>query len=125
MTWEVVDVRRSRQTSGVPKARVARGALSLNAAAVGLLGNMAEREHAELMMDLEDGRVGIRFLEECSGASVPVRRKTGKGKPGGGLTISSKAHMRELFGDAGVSTESTHYAVSLDPRERNVLVLAQ
>lgn len=125
MTWEVVDVRRSRQTRGVPKARVARGALSLNAAAAELLGNMAGREHAELMMDLEDGRVGIRFLEERSSTSVPVRRKMDKGKPGAGLTISSKAHMRELFGDAGVSAESTHYAVSLDPSERNVLVLTQ
>lgn len=41
------------------------------------------------------------------------------------LAISSRAHMRELFGEAGLANESTRYDVSVDPEERNVLVLVR
>ena len=125
MAWEVVRVSRKRDYNGSPKARVARGSIHLNGAAVELVGRSVYGGYAELMMDLEDGRIGLRFLEGRTDDAIAVRQSKSKGKPGRGVTITSRAHMRELFGEEGVSGASTQYAVSLDPAERDVLVLTE
>ena len=125
MTWEVISAKSVAASRGVPSARVGRGSIVLNGASSNLLGPMAGREFAELMLDLEDDRVGIRFLEERNENTVPVRRRKEKGKQSESLAISSRAHMRELFGEAGLANGSTRYDVSVDPEERNVLVLVR
>ena len=125
MAWELVKADRRRSRSSAPSARVSRGSIHLNGAAVGLLGRSPVGSYAELMMDLDDGRVGIRFVPEQSDYAVAVRQSKSKGKVGPGAIITSRAHMRELFGEEGVSTKSTQYVVSLDPNECDVLVLTQ
>lgn len=125
MTWEVVSAKRTAATRGVPSARVGRGSIVLNGASSNLIGPIADGSFAELMYDYEDGRVGIRFLEERTENAIPVRRRKEKGKRTESLAISSRAHMRELFGEDGVANSSTRYDVSIDPEERNVLVLVQ
>jgi|GEM_PF-2217055 hypothetical protein len=124
MAWEVVRVER-RAAKGRANARVASGTLHISRAAMALLGDMSARRNAELMYDLEDGRVGVRFLEKPSSLSVSVRDEREHGKPSGRVAISSKAHMREIFGPEGLAAGSVEYAVSLDDSERNVLVLVK
>ena len=125
MAWEVVRVSSRRDYNGTPKARVARGSIHFNGAAINLVGKNVYGGFAELMMDLEDGRIGVHFLEEKTDDAIAVHQSKSKGKPGRGVIITSRAHMRELFGEEGVSGASTKYAVSLDPDERDVLVLTQ
>lgn len=124
MAWEVVRVER-HTVKGKANARVASGTLHISKAAMSLLGDMSARRNAELLYDLEDGRVGVRFLEEPSRLSISVRDERDHGKPSGRVAISSKAHMREIFGSEGLAPGSIEYAVSLDATERNVLVLAR
>ena len=125
MTWEVISAKRTAATRGVPSARVGKGSIVLNVASSNLIGPIADGSFAELMYDYEDGRVGIRFLGERTENAIPAHRRKEKGKRTESLAISSRAHMRELFGEDGVANESTRYDVSVDPEEHNVLVLVQ
>lgn len=125
MAWLKIKPRNDDPTRAVPRASVGYGRIELNKAAKSMLGGRRKFEYAELLLDADSDRVGIRFISKPSPSAIPVKQKRSKGKPVGGLTISSKAHVGELFGNEGLQRKTTHYNVARDDSEANLIVLTK
>ena len=113
MPWTVVEPERGKKNRALPSASVGFGRISLNVSACNLMEDYEKYKYAELLIDREKpSAVGIRFLKEATGKSIPVKRKTIKGKVTGGLDIAGKYYMQALFGIAGTQNKTTRYPVT-------------
>ena len=125
MAWEVVKVDNSKMVKGSPRATVGYGRISLNVAACNLLHNIENYKFAELLMDKSKRptEYGIKFLLVNTQDSIAIKRKVVKGKIVGGIEIPSMEHVGKLFGEEGRNKFSTHYSVTLDETEHDIVVL--
>lgn len=123
MNWMPVEIRRTENARTAPSASIGYGRIELSKSACELIGKIEHYPFAELFMDADSDRAGIRLLRQQTLTSVPVRPKKSEGKRTGGACISSKAHMQELFGSEGTRRSITHYAVTLESGKEPWLVL--
>lgn len=125
MAWEVVKVDDSKVVRGIPRATVGYGRISLNVAACNLLHNFESYKFAELLMDKSKRptEYGIKFLVANTQDSIAIKRKVIKGKVVGGIEVASMEHVGKLFGEEGRNKFSTHYSVTLDKTEQDIVVL--
>jgi hypothetical protein len=124
MTWIPIAPNIEKSMKSTPKASVGYGRIELNKSACSLLETRHHFQFAELLLDSESDRAGIRFSESPTEASISVKYRTDKGRQTGGITLSSKAHMEELFGEEGTRKQFTHYWVTVDAREPDTLILS-
>ena len=123
MNWIPVEVRSTEHPRTAPSASVGYGRIELNKAACELVDDIGRYPFVELLLDADSNRSALRLLSSSTTKSISMRPKISGGKRTGGVSIASKAHMRELFGDEGVQRRTTHYAVTLDSQQSPLLVL--
>ena len=123
MAWITVQTKPGAGTKAVPAATIGYGRVELNKAACELLGDYTKYSCVEFLIDSDTQEIGMRFLEDFTFNSVPIKRKATDGKPVAGLTISSKSLMQELFGEEGVSKKGTRHQVMTDPEDKAILVI--
>ena len=114
-----------KQSEEFPRATVGYERISLNVAACNLFPKFEDFKFAELLRDKSKRptEYGIKFLLENTQDSIALKRKVVKGKIVGGIEISSMEHVGKLFGEEGRNKFSTHYSVTLDKTEQNIVVL--
>lgn len=123
MNWMPIEIRQTDSARTAPSASIGYGRIELSKSACDLIGKIERYPYAELFMDADSDRAGIRLLRQQTSSSVPVRPKKSEGKRTGGACISSKAHMLELFGSVGTQRSITHYAVTIESQQDPWLVL--
>ncbi|MDE6108431.1 MAG: hypothetical protein K2F83_07185 [Oscillospiraceae bacterium] len=122
MSWNVVEVEKGKKNRALPSASIGFGRISLNVSACNLMENFEQYKYVELLTDPEKpSAIGMRFLKEATGKSIPAKRKTVNGKITGGLEISGKYYMQKLFGIAGTQKRTTRYSVTKETE--NILVI--
>ncbi|MCR5332417.1 MAG: hypothetical protein K6E11_00090 [Bacilli bacterium] len=128
MLWETVKIKNERKGRTMPYASVGFGRLSLSCAACDLIDDFDTYAYVELLKAVVNNEtlIGVRFLKEDAKTtnSLPIkRRKLKDGSVVGGIDISNKGTMAELFGLAGTQNKATRYGVKRDPDEENVLII--
>lgn len=125
MAWEIVKVPASSRGSNTPYASIGHGRLSLSVAACELIDDYDKFQYVNLMTDRINNKlcVGVQFVEEATTNSIKIGRKQQKGKKVGGVEISNRIVMENLFGLAASAKETTRYAVKKDDTLDNFLVI--
>ena len=112
MEWSIVKV---KQTSGknVPFVSIGRGQLDFNAVACDLVGDHGQYKFAQLLKGKEKGAtvVAVKFLTEVEPDTIPIKRKTQKGKMVKGMIVVNKGVISELFGKNGSNEGMIRYGV--------------
>lgn len=123
MAWSVVKVDRGRKNRSAPSASVGYGRIGLNVAACNLIEDFEKYSFVELLKDPEKPSLyGVRFLESATEESVSIKRKIADGKIVGGIEISSKGHIEQIFGILGTQKKTTVYPVTKDEND-NILII--
>ena len=128
MNWETVKIKNDRKGRTMPYASVGFGRLSLSSAACDLIDDFGSYYFVELLKAVVNNELlfGVRFLKEEQKTinSLPIkRRKLKDGTIVGGIEISNKGTISELFGPAGSQNKVTRYGVKRDPDENNILII--
>ena len=127
MNWKTVKIQNDRKGRTLPYASVGFGRISLSSAACDLIKNSDTFSYVELLEGQEYGRkvFGVRFLKEYvkSEDSLPIKRRTVKGKIVGGIDICNKGTVEALFGKVGVDRHATRFNVRKDPDDPFVLII--
>ncbi len=114
MEWEVV---RIDQTKGnnTPFVSIGRGQLDFNAVACDLVRDDGSYKFAQLLTGKDKGKtvVAVKFLKEFEMNTIPIKRKSQKGKPIKGMTVALKGVISELFGKDGSNDGMARYRVEL------------
>lgn len=126
MGWEVVKIPTSSRGRTSPYASVGFGRLSLSAAACELIENYGDFTHVRLLKNRVNNRlcIGVQFLKESVTDSIKIsRKKMSNGKLVGGVDISNKKVLENLFGLAATAKQATRYDVKKDDSFENFLVI--
>lgn len=114
MEWQVVEI---KETGGktVPFVSIGRGQLIFSAAACQLIGDDGNYKYAQLLTGKERNKtvVAVKFLNEYSENSIPIRRKQKDGKEIKGITIVNKGVISSLFGKDGSNDSMVRHGVEL------------
>ena len=114
MEWSIVKI---NQTSGnnVPFVSIGRGQMDFNAVACDLVKDDGKFKFAQICTAKDNGKlvIAVRFLERYEDDTIPIKRKTQKGKEIKGMTIVNKGVMSNLFGKKGVNDGMIRYSVKL------------
>ncbi len=114
MEWSIVKI---KQTSGnnVPFASIGRGQIEFNAVACDLLKDDGHFCYAQLLTAKDKGKtiVAVKFLREFEPDTIPIKRKSQKGKIIKGMSIVNKGVIADLFGKNGTNEGMVRYGVEL------------
>lgn len=122
MAWNIVEPEKGKRNRTHPSAGVGFGRISLSVSACNLLENYEQYKYVELLTDPEKPSVvGIRFLEESTEKSIPIKRRISNNKVIGGMDIAGKYYMEKLFGMVGIQNKTTKYSVTKD--SENILII--
>ena len=114
MEWEVFKL---KQTGGrtAPFVSIGRGTLDFSQAACELVNDTGEYKYAQILTAKEKGKTvaGVRFLTEYEDNSLPIKRKTIKGKIVAGMTVRNKEAIERLFGKDGANKGMVRHKVDL------------
>lgn len=127
MKWETVKISNESKGSTIPYASVGRGRITFNSAACGMLDHHENYQYVEFLKGKMNNSVciGVRFLkpDERTENSVPIKRKSQKGKMINCMEISCKGVIGELFGPSGTADKTTRYKISKDDDANNILIV--
>ena len=112
MEWSVVKI---DQTKGNNAAFVSigRGQLDFNAVACDLVNDDGSYRYAQLLTAKENGKlvVAVKFLRDPEIDTIPIKRKSQKGKSVKGMTVVNKGVISDLFGKDGSNDGMVRYPV--------------
>ena len=112
MEWSVVKI---DQTKGNNAAFVSigRGQLDFNAVACDLVNDDGSYRYAQLLTAKENGKlvVAVKFLLDPEIDTIPIKRKSQKGKSVKGMTVVNKGVISDLFGKDGSNDGMVRYPV--------------
>ena len=112
MEWSVVKI---DQTKGNNAAFVSigRGQLDFNAVACDLVNDDGSYRYAQLLTAKENGKlvVAVKFLLDPEIDTIPIKRKSQKGKSVKGMTVVNKGIISDLFGKDGSNDGMVRYPV--------------
>lgn len=126
MAWEIVKIPTSNRGRTIPYASVGCGKLSISAAACALINNYEAFSYVLLRKNRVNNRlcIGVQFLKESTLDTIKVsRKKTKNGELIGGIDISCKKVLENLFGLAAAANTITRYDVKADNSFENFLVI--
>ena len=125
MKWETVEINKpKRKTEAF--ASVGRSAITLSGGACQLIADFPKYTFGHIMRGQIDGKkvLGIRLLENEEKNSLRIiKRKVHNEVVAYSGSLNSKPVMEELFGIIGTQNKVTNYSITLDPEERNVLII--
>lgn len=114
MEWNVVTI---EETSGnnVAFVSIGRGQLDFNAIACDLVGDVGQYKFVKLLTGRENGKtiVGVKFLCEAEPDTLPIKRKSQKGKTIKGMNVANKGVIEKLFGKDGANNGMVRHKVAL------------
>lgn len=126
MAWEIVKIPTSTRGRTAPYASVGCGKLSISTAACALINDYESFSYVLLRKNRVNNRlcIGVQFLKESTSDAIKVSRKKAKnGKVVGGIDISCKKVLENLFGLAATANTVTRYDVKADNSFENFLVI--
>ena len=126
MAWEIVKIPTDIRGRTASYASVGHGKLALSAAACALIHDYDAFSHVLLRRNRMNNRlcIGVQFLKESTVDAIKIsRKKTANGKFVGGIDISCKKVLENLFGLAATANTITRYDVKIDDSFENFLVV--
>ncbi len=125
MKWETVEINKpKRKTEAF--ASVGRSSITLSGGACQLIADFPKYTFGQIMRGQIDGKkvLGIRLCENEEKNSLRIiKRKVHNEVVAYSGSLNSKPVMEELFGIIGTQNKVTNYSITLDPEERNVLII--
>jgi len=127
MDWKLVKTASNSKGGSSPYASVGFGRISLNVAASSLIEDYQKYSYVEFLKAYFNGKlyIGMRFLleNEKTEYSYPIKYKTANGKKTGGVEITGKKIMAELFGPNAAENKVTRYNVKPDDTDHRILMI--
>ena len=114
MEWNIVKIDQTKGNN-VPFVSIGRGQLDFNAVACDLVKDDGSYRYAQLLTAKENGKtvVAVKFLIEPEIDTIPIKRKSQKGKSIKGMTVVNKGVISDLFGKDGSNDSMVRYRVEL------------
>ena len=127
MNWETIEIGKKTHVEGIPFASVGHGRMALSAAACELVANYGNYHYVKLLRAKENGKTiwAVLFLMEKEDNCLPLKRKTVKGKVIGGIEVTDRTALREMFGDQTDSKSVKRFDVSVDSKNPKLLVIRE
>ena len=125
MNWETVEINKPRRKTEA-FASVGRNSIILSGGACQLINDFPKYGYAQIMRGQIDGKkvLGIRLCENSEKNSLRIiKRKVNNEIIAYSGSLNSKSVVEELFGLIGTQNKVTNYSITLDPEERNVLII--
>lgn len=125
MNWETVEINKPRRRTEA-FASVGRNSITLSGGACQLIDGYPKYTYAQILRATDNGKrvIGIRFCLENESNSLRInKRKVNSEVVAYSGSLNSKPVMEELFGLIGTQNKVTTYPITLDPDEKNVLII--
>ena len=114
MEWDIVKIDQTKGNNA-PFVSIGRGKLDFHAVACELVQDDGSYKYAQLLTGKDKGKtvVAVKFLKEFENNTIPIKRKTQKGKRIKGMTVANKGAISDLFGKDGINDGMVRYGVEL------------